>query len=88
MLDFKLVENEIQCPYCGYEFSDSWEYGEGESEIYCDECGNTFHYYGEIELNQRIAKDCELNNEEHNFQPYYKELEKCTKCGSSRLKGN
>jgi len=45
-IDHKFT-NEIVCPYCGYEFSDSWEYldpsndshdGE-EIDVECLECG-------------------------------------------------
>lgn len=38
---------EIVCPYCGYEFYDSWEYGGDQSEelglIACDNCGKEFY---------------------------------------------
>lgn len=36
---------EIVCPWCGYEFSDSWEFDFRDSdfkEIECEECGNIF----------------------------------------------
>ena len=32
--------NEIVCPWCGYEHSDSWEMGDGETE--CHDCGRKF----------------------------------------------
>jgi transcription elongation factor Elf1 len=40
-------EGEITCPYCGYEFSDSWEFITGNNdedlgEIVCHECDKTF----------------------------------------------
>ena len=41
-------EDEIKCPYCGYEFSDSWEFhlrNDGDSqEVECgnEECEKTF----------------------------------------------
>lgn len=35
--------NEIKCPYCGYEWSDSWEMGNGDTEE-CPDCLNTFEY--------------------------------------------
>jgi hypothetical protein len=38
--------DEIVCPYCGYEFSESYEFGDGFSEdldiIDCD-CGESFY---------------------------------------------
>lgn len=82
MLDFNTVEDEIICPYCNYEFHDSWEYGDRDDVIICDNCEKSFHYSGELILKQQIAKDCELNDEEHDFQPYYNKLLKCVKCGS------
>ena len=41
---------EIVCPWCGYEFSDSYEFDFGSSgykEIECEDCEKTF----EVELN-------------------------------------
>lgn len=39
-------EDEITCPYCGYEFSDSFEYQDGWQEelgdIDCPDCKETF----------------------------------------------
>ena len=39
--------DEIVCPYCGNEFSDSWELGDGEDigELECDECNKKFTAY-------------------------------------------
>jgi hypothetical protein len=37
--------DEIVCPYCGHERSDSWECGtsgEGDWDDECDECGKPF----------------------------------------------
>lgn len=39
-IDHEFTE-EVVCPYCGYEFSDSWEFSDN-AEIECDECGETF----------------------------------------------
>lgn len=40
--------DEIVCPYCGYEFSDSWEFAENNplewnEDIECRECGLQFN---------------------------------------------
>lgn len=44
--------DEIICPICGHEYTDSWEYDEyGEME--CEECGATFDY----ERNTSITYD-------------------------------
>lgn len=41
--------DEVTCPYCGYECSDSWEMSEGEHE--CSDCGRTF----DIEKNVTVT---------------------------------
>jgi len=35
---------QITCPYCGYENSDSWEAGDDEDEYECPCCGSVFSY--------------------------------------------
>ena len=35
--------DEIKCPYCGIEKSDSWECSDDGSEI-CDTCGSEYEY--------------------------------------------
>lgn len=35
--------DEIKCPYCGREESDSWEYSDDGSDI-CDTCGSEYEY--------------------------------------------
>lgn len=35
--------DEIVCPWCGYRFSDSWEWEEDNGGIDCD-CGKSFDY--------------------------------------------
>ena len=35
---------EIKCPNCGREYSDSWEYNNDEGcDIECASCGDEFH---------------------------------------------
>lgn len=37
--------NEIKCPYCDFEYSDSWEsYDAQDDERQCDRCDNTFTF--------------------------------------------
>jgi hypothetical protein len=39
--------DEITCPYCNYEFSDSYEFGRGGEdceEIECGNCGSTIQF--------------------------------------------
>ena len=35
--------NEVVCPWCGYEYRDSWELGDSGTEI-CPECWGEFRY--------------------------------------------
>ena len=34
-------EDDVICPWCGYKFSDSWEFDNG-GEMECEDCGNKF----------------------------------------------
>lgn len=45
---------EVTCPYCGYEFSDSWEMSEGERE--CPDCENTFEIERHVEVTYATYK--------------------------------
>ena len=40
--------DEIVCPHCGFEYSDSWESSDGEKECY--ECGEKFHMVRNVEV--------------------------------------
>lgn len=45
-----LYTKEVVCPYCGNEFTDSWELDNSEDELYCDDCDNTFAMERHIEV--------------------------------------
>lgn len=47
---YALFTDEIVCPYCGYEVSDSWECPDEDDEMYCDNCGKEFSYVRNIEV--------------------------------------
>lgn len=34
--------DEVVCPHCGYEFSDSWEMGDNDDGMDCPDCEKTF----------------------------------------------
>lgn len=37
------LTDDIVCPHCGHEFSDSWEYDlDGSAELECEECEKKF----------------------------------------------
>lgn len=46
--------DEIVCPYCGYEYSDSW--GENDDKLDCQKCGETFHYEKELAFKYRVKQ--------------------------------
>ena len=52
--------NEIVCPYCGYEFDDSCECGEGCEEdiglVECDECEKEFYATRSFTITYSTAK--------------------------------
>lgn len=51
-----LFTKEVVCPYCGHEFSDSWEWDDSEDEIYCDNCDNKFAMERNIEVTYSTYK--------------------------------
>lgn len=57
-IDYKLTD-EIVCPYCGYEFSDSWEIDGDNQDIglmECDECYKQFYATRNIEVSYSTRK--------------------------------
>ena len=42
--------DEIVCPYCGHEFSESYEFSGDSGEEECYECGKEFEYHRHIEV--------------------------------------
>lgn len=47
---------EIVCPWCGKEQSDSWEYADYDSECECDYCEKVFEYQRNIEVTYTSRK--------------------------------
>lgn len=43
--------DEIICPFCGYIFSDSWEYNHTDDMADCPECGKRF----ELEIDESVT---------------------------------
>lgn len=46
---------EIICPYCGYEYSDSWEMIDSGNET-CEECGKEFKFERDVEVSYSTYK--------------------------------
>jgi len=53
---------EVKCPYCGEEFTDSWELKPDESQVDCGECGKEFSYARNVEVTYTTAKVCECGH--------------------------
>lgn len=47
---------EIVCPHCGFEYSDSWDFSQDFDEIDCEECGKEFEFAREVETTYSTAK--------------------------------
>jgi hypothetical protein len=77
-------EHEITCPYCGYEFQDSWDYGlkdDGDEIIEdCPECGKNFHVSFCVDVNYTTKGLCEENNEDHNWNYFDNPVEGKENC--------
>ena len=41
---------EITCPWCGYEYHDSWEDEDDNDKEECPDCGGVFKYTREVEV--------------------------------------
>lgn len=56
-IDYKNTD-EIVCPYCGYEFSDSWEFdmNHNSTKIKCAECNKEFECEAETTIKYASAK--------------------------------
>ena len=58
IIDHKYT-NEIVCPFCGYEFGDSWEYRDDCEDlglIDCDECHKSFYATRNITIDYSTNK--------------------------------
>jgi uncharacterized C2H2 Zn-finger protein len=75
--------DEIVCPYCRYEFHDSWKHSTGEEDIgetECPECDMKFQARRNVEVSYSTGRDCELNGEKHETVFTGKILNRCSKC--------
>lgn len=67
--------DEVVCPYCGYEYGDSWVYFSRNDEavkIECDECGKCFRASQNVSVDYSTDKLPCLNNEgEHIWSTWW-----------------
>jgi transcription elongation factor Elf1 len=48
--------DEVICPHCGHEYSDSWEFDGDTGNIECCECEKEFGYERNIEITYSTSK--------------------------------
>lgn len=48
--------DEVVCPYCGYEHSDSWEFSEYDDEFECHSCEKHFVMERKIDISYVTKK--------------------------------
>lgn len=67
----KFRENEITCPYCNYEFTDSWEvlsgYDGDSVEEDCPECEKKFTAIKNVDVSYTTRGLCKENKKNHNW---------------------
>ena len=69
MIDHEYTK-EIVCPYCGYEFSNSWEYDGECGEDQCSECDKYFQWTRNVSVDYSTSHACEKNKEEHEWSEW------------------
>ena len=78
--------DEITCPWCGAEFSESWDYDEDSGDVECYECEKVFSYERYVEVSYSTHRDCDQNDGKHEFKfahhvpKYDNDCYECTKC--------
>lgn len=88
------IEITIVCPYCKKIFTnDPNEFLEDEETeiLECEKCEKKFEVYRCVTVDYRSNKNCELNNEKHEWKKSrWTETEKssntCKKCGYVEIK--
>ena len=66
---------EITCPYCGNEFTDSWEF-DNDGELECGDCDKKFTFERHKEITYSSYRNA--NNCKHEGQTIF-----CDYCGTS-----
>lgn len=59
------------CPYCKDEYQPECEdFSEDQREVECEECGQSYYLHQSFDVTHHSSPDCELNNEEHQWEPF------------------
>lgn len=62
-----VIDTKVVCPCCGLVFWDSHLFNRGGA-VTCNRCKKTFMLNVNIVVEYITRKDCELNNEMHDWQ--------------------
>ena len=77
------------CPYCAHRYQvEAENYSEDVREEDCDECGKKFYGYESFSVSHYSKPDCELNGDEHKWEPTPisggRSHDFCSVCGECR----
>lgn len=50
-------EDEIVCPWCGYEHTDSWETRADNGDFECHGCGKTFAFTRDVSVTYSTSRN-------------------------------
>lgn len=50
------MEDNIECPYCGWEDTDSWEFGEESGTYTCQDCNEDFDVVVDVRVSYTTSK--------------------------------
>jgi hypothetical protein len=86
-IDHEFRDDNFACPYCGYVFSDCWEWPDDGDDTCCD-CNNKFSYSKDYQISYSTEKICEhvftaVSSVDKNIlSGVYSSVSHCTKCGA------
>lgn len=53
-MDDDYCDDNLRCPFCGYEEKDSFELSYEDDEYICPQCGSTLKYHREIKISYYV----------------------------------
>lgn len=85
---------EVVCPYCGWEHSESCGLEDDSGHMECEDCEKYFTYERNYIVSYHTSKSCEQNGEQHQwgepiepflFNDKYISSKHCGICGECKL---
>ena len=67
-MDDDYCDDNLRCPFCGYEERDSFELSDEDDEYICPQCGSTLKYHREI----KVSYDVEVVEEKEPLEVEFK----------------